>query len=187
MMALASIGRKSHTIVITTKLLKLSDTDMKAIGHSLIPSASGKVIRSFGRNYTKKLIDIGSLKLSLTATLTSILRISAAESKGKILLLNEIYAPNGKKSTISEVATESIFYKQRYVGTSIRDMQMKTKLEITPTILRYCKEKPEDSQIKIDINLEVSAVTGSKMLQNVSCPEFTIKKLITTRVFTADG
>ena len=64
MMALASIGTKSHTIVVSTKLLELSDTDMKAIGHSLIPSAKGTITNKFSRDYIKRL-STGSLGVSL--------------------------------------------------------------------------------------------------------------------------
>lgn len=73
----------------------------------------------------------------------------------------------------------------RNVMTSYQ--QLETSVDVVPTTIDYKMDKPEDSQVRVDVLVKISVITGQRSLGSATAPAYTTKTFATTRVLKANN
>jgi len=65
--------------------------------------------------------------------------------------------------------------------------QLETSVDVVPTTIDYKKDIPMESQVRVDVLVKISVVTGERSLGSATAPEYTTKTFATTRVLKANN
>ena len=186
-MMFAETAKQKHLVVISASLKELTDRDLRSIGINLVPTVNARGYYDFGRDRFNPSRDYDQTVGTIEAQLSDALKLSDTKDKSKILVSSEVYTPNGLKGQVSSVQRLPVFSTDRNGNVQTEFTDLETSISVTPTILQYNRDKPEDSSVKLDVAVKVSVISGSKRMGNVSAPEYTVKNMNTTRVFKANG
>ena len=186
-MMFAETAKQKHLVVISASLKELTDRDLRSIGINLVPTINARGYYDFGRDHVTPSKDYDQYVGTIEAQLSDALKLSDTKDKSKILVSSEVYTPNGLKGQVSSVQRLPVFSTDRNGNVQTEFTDLETSITVTPTILQYNRDKPEDSSVKLDVAVKVSVISGSKRMGNVSAPEYTVKNMNTTRMFKANG
>jgi type II secretory pathway component GspD/PulD (secretin) len=180
-----------HMVIISATLHEITDSDALNLGLNLIPSsisygASFDVTRDFltNTNTNKQ----GSISVKVNDGVTkNVFQLDESLGKGKILVASEVFTPNGVKAQISDIQHMPIFSVDVNSNVQTQYQDLETSIAVTPTVIKFDKDKPELTTVRLDVGVKVSIVSGESRMGSVTAPQYSDKKFQTTRVFPADG
>ena len=175
----------THLIIIAASLRELTQSNSRYIGINPVPTLTGRMTIDWNRS-----TDIPSTRTDtkhLEATSSDIVSLNEALNNSKVLVSSEVYTPNGIKSQISNIKSVPIFSTDNQGNVQTQFQNLETSISVIPTVIEYNEEKPEDSIIRVDVDIKVSIISGSSAMKGVSAPESSVKTMTTTRMLPADN
>ncbi|MDR3575721.1 MAG: hypothetical protein P4L50_17820, partial [Anaerolineaceae bacterium] len=121
---------------------------------------------------------------NVSATLTS------AMSKGKVIVGSEINILNGASAEIKNddsIPVPLTTGSGANVSTTFNTQVISSDVKITPTIVRYNAEKPEESIVRLDVVIQLSVPTDTVSLSGSSALEYTTQTLTSTHYVKANN
>lgn len=174
-----------HLVVISATLRELTDADRLNVGVNPVPVVGGTA--TFSRGWNNDGSGINNSSRQMTGTWTDAVALNDALSKSKVLVSSEVYTPSGVKAQIANVKSVPIFSADSNGNVQTQYQNLETSINVVPTVLKYDEGRPEESQIRVDVDVKVSIISGSETFKTVSAPEYSVKTMTTTRVLTADS
>ncbi|AJQ25909.1 type II and III secretion system protein [Pelosinus fermentans] len=175
----------THLIIIAASLRELTQSNSRYIGINPIPTFTGRATIDWNKS-----TDIASTRTDtkhLEASSSDIASLNEALNNSKVLVSSEVYTPNGIKSQISNIKSVPIFSTDNQGNVQTQFQNLETSISVIPTVMEYNEDKPEDSIIRVDVDIKVSIISGSSVLKGVSAPESSVKTMTTTRMLPADN
>ncbi len=182
---------QAHMVVISASLRELEDEDAMAIGLSLTPDLIGATVSSSAR------LDIRSSEqpdysFSASADLNAVpisnlINLSEALNRSKVLVSSEVYTRNGTKAVLTNIDQHPIFSTDAQNNVMTSYQQLETSIDVVPTTIDYKLNTPFESQVRVDVLVKISVITGSVSKGSTSAPIYTTKSFATTRVLKANG
>lgn len=182
---------QAHMVVIAASLRELMDDDAMNIGLTLSPDIIGATITTSGQ-MTKQSSQIADYTFSGSADLlavpvSNIVRLQEALDRSKVLVSSEVYTRNGTKALLTNVQQVPIFSTDSNKNVMTAYQQLETSVDVIPTTVDYRKDKPEESQVRVDVLVKISVITGTHSYGDASAPEYTTKTFATTRILKANN
>lgn len=182
---------QAHMVVIAASLRELSDDDAMNIGLTLSPDIIGATITSSAAmaKYSSQIADYsftGSADLA-AIPISNIIQLNEALNRSKVLVSSEVYTRNGTKALLTNVQQVPIFSTDYNNNVMTSYQQLETSVDVIPTTIDYKKDKPEESQVRVDVLVKISVVTGEHSMGSTTAPEYTTKTFATTRVLKANN
>lgn len=182
---------QAHMVVIAASLRELSEDDARNIGITLSPDIIGATITSSASmsKLSSQLADYsftGSADLS-AVPISNIIQLNEALNRSKVLVSSEVYTRNGTKALLTNVQQVPIFSTDVNNNVMTSYQQLETSVDVIPTTIDYRKDAPEESQVRVDVLVKISVVTGEHSMGSATAPEYTTKTFATTRVLKANN
>jgi type II secretory pathway component GspD/PulD (secretin) len=175
----------AYLIIISASLRELTQSTSHYIGLNLVPSITGKATIDWSSGTGSSRIRTNTQQL--TATSADLLSLNEALNNSKVLVASEVYTPNGIKAQISNVKSVPIFSTDSQGNVQTQFQNLETSISVTPTVVNYNENKPEESIIRIDVEVKASIISGTSTYKSVSAPEYSVKTMTTVRVLPADN
>jgi type II secretory pathway component GspD/PulD (secretin) len=175
----------AHLIVIAASLRELKQSTSHDIGLNPIPTITGRATVDWSKS-----TDILSTRTDtkhLEASASNILSLNEGLNNSKVLVSSEVYTPDGIKAQISNVKSVPIFSTDNQGNVQTQFQNLETSISVVPTVIEYNENKPEESTIRVDVDIKVSILSGSSAFKGVSAPEYSVKTMTTTRMLPADN
>lgn len=182
---LTAKGTGGHLIVIAASLRELTSSDRSTVGLRPVPTVSGSSTANWGRSSDSP--HIKSNSQSVTGNWTDVAALNDTLGKSKVLVSSEVYTPNGIKAQISNIKSVPIFSADSSGNVQTQYQNLETSISVVPTIIKYSPDKPQESLVRVDVDVKVSIVSDTLTFKNYSAPEYSAKTLSTTRILTADN
>jgi len=182
---------QAHMVVIGASLRELMDDDATNIGLTLSPDIMGATITTTAAliKQSSQIADYtfsGSADL-LAVPVSNIVRLQEALDRSKVLVSSEVYTRNGTKALLTNVQQVPIFSTDSNKNVMTSYQQLETSVDVIPTTVDYRKDKPEESQVRVDVLVKISVITGTHSYGDASAPEYTTKTFATTRILKANS
>ncbi len=182
---------QAHMVVISASLRELSDDDALNLGLTLSPDIMG-VTMSADANYnaisTQKPLYSANITAGLNAVpISNIIQLNEALNRSRVLVSSEVYTRNGTKALLTSMQQEPIFSTDTNRNVMTSYQQLETSVDVVPTTIDYKMDKPEDSQVRVDVLVKISVITGQRSLGSATAPAYTTKTFATTRVLKANN
>ena len=189
---------QAHMVVISASLRELQDEDAYYVGLTLSPDILGILLTgSTTGTFQNFTVSGDGLKTkyetSITAklpdnfTFSRIAQFQEAYNRGKVLVASEVYTRNGTKALLTNIQSIPIFTVDSNKNVATQYQNLETSVDVIPTTVEYNKEKPEESQVRIDALVKISVVTGTQSYKDSSAPSYATKTFATTRVLKANN
>lgn len=190
---------QAHMVVISASLRELQDEDAYYVGLTLSPDILGVDLgtSNVSATFTNWNVAGDNLKAQyqtqLTATLPSpfpfsrLAQFSEAYNRGKVLVASEVYTRNGTKALLTNIQSIPIFTVDSNKNVATQYQNLETSIDVIPTTIDYNKEKPGESQVRVDALVKISVVTGTQSYGTSSAPAYATKTFATTRVLKANN
>jgi len=183
---------QAHIVVISASLRELADQDAYNIGLTLSPDIIGLTLggtaqANFGTDqsdqYTAQVV--AGLP---TTDFSKIAQLNEAYNRGKVLVASEVYTRNGTKALLTNMQQIPIFSTDRNGNVMTSYQQLETSVDVIPTTIDYRKTTPEESQVRVDVLVKISVVTGEQTYNTTTtAPQYATKTFATTRVLKANN
>lgn len=183
---------QSHMIVISASLRELSDDDAMNIGLTLSPDIIGATISTSAgmllqSSQPSQYSVSGSADLN-SVSFAKIAQLNQALDRSKVLVSSEVYTRNGTKALLTNIQQVPIFSTDFNNNVMTSYQQLETSVDVIPTMIDYRKEKPQESQVRVDVLVKISVVTANHTYNaTTTAPEYTTKTFATTRVLKANN
>lgn len=187
-----------HLVVIAASLRELTKSDIHDVGLNLFPTIGAISKSTWARGKERSQNDDSSpltmtknwtdnRSLEVNGTWTDMANLNKDLNKSKVLVSSEVYTSNGVKAQISNVKSVPIFTSDSNGNVATQYENLETSIGVVPTIIKYNPEKPEESLIRVDVEVKVSIISSTQTFRNYSAPEHSVKTMTTTRMLTADN
>ena len=187
---------QAHIVVISASLRELVDQDAYNIGLTLSPDIIGVQLSGTvqGNFSSSQPVDSSNFATNWATTVSAALpstdfskiaQFNEAYNRGKVLVASEVYTRNGTKALLTNLQQIPVFSTDRNGNVMTQYQTLETSVDVIPTTVDYRKDKPDESQIRVDVLVKISVVTGtvSTAQSNTSALSYTaIKTFATTRV-----
>ncbi len=183
---------QAHMIVISASLRELSDDDAMNVGLTLGPDIIGATISSSAgmllqSSESAQYSFSGSADLN-AVSFAKIAQLNQALDRSKVLVSSEVYTRNGHKALLTNVQQVPIFSTDFNNNVMTSYQQLETSVDVIPTTIDYRKDKPDESQVRVDVLVKISVVTANHTYNaSTTAPEYTTKTFATTRVLKANN
>jgi type II secretory pathway component GspD/PulD (secretin) len=183
---------QAHMVVISASLRELSDDDAMNIGLTLSPDIIGATISTsagmlFQSSEPAQYSVSGSADLN-SVSFAKIAQLNQALDRSKVLVSSEVYTRNGTKALLTNIQQVPIFSTDFNNNVMTSYQQLETSVDVIPTTIDYRKDKPEESQVRVDVLVKISVVTANHTYNaTTTAPEYTTKTFATTRVLKANN
>lgn len=189
---------QAHMVVISASLRELQDEDAYYVGLTVSPDILGITLGGAGVTGTFQNYETGvdfktQYQTTITAqfpsnfTFSRIAQFQEAYNRGKVLVASEVYTRNGTKALLTNVQSIPIFTVDSNKNISTQYQNLETSIDVIPTTIDYNKEKPEESQVRVDALVKISVITGTQSYSTSSAPSYATKTFATTRVLKANN
>jgi type II secretory pathway component GspD/PulD (secretin) len=190
---------QAHMVVISASLRELQDEDAYYVGLNLSPDILGITLGGSGVTGTFQNFDAGvdiprtAYRTEITAAFPSnfsfarIAQFQEAYNRGKVLVASEVYTRNGTKALLTNIQSIPIFTVDSNKNISTQYQNLETSVDVIPTTIDFNKEKPEESQVRVDALVKISVVTGQQQYLTSNAPSYATKTFATTRVLKANN
>ncbi len=188
---------QAHMVVISASLRELQDSDAYYVGLTLSPDIIGIQFGGTGASATWSTnpATVNEFTTNITATVPSsglafskVAQFQEAYNRGKVLVASEVYTRNGTKAVLTNIQAIPIFSVDKNDNVMTQYQNLETSVDVIPTTIDYKKEKPEESQVRVDALVKISVVTGTETYStNTSAPTYATKTFATTRVLKANN
>jgi len=183
---------QAHMIGISASLRELSDDDAMNVGLTLGPDIIGATISSSAgmllqSSEPAQYSVSGSADLN-AVSFAKIAQLNQALDRSKVLVSSEVYTRNGTKALLTNIQQVPIFSTDFNNNVMTSYQQLETSVDVIPTTIDYRKDKPEESQVRVDVLVKISVVTANHTYNaSTTAPEYTTKTFATTRVLKANN
>ncbi len=182
---------QAHMVVIAASLRELSEDDAMNIGLTLSPDIIGATLSSSAQmiknsSQSADYSFTGSADLS-SVPISNIIQLNEALNRSKVLVSSEVYTRNGTKALLTNAQQVPIFSTDSNKNVMTSYQQLETSVDVIPTTIDYRKEAPQESQVRVDVLVKISVVTGQHSFGAATAPEYTTKTFATTRVLKANN
>ena len=182
---------QAHMVVIAASLRELSEDDAMNIGLTLSPDIIGATLSSSAQmvknaSQSADYSFAGSADLS-SIPISNIIQLNEALNRSKVLVSSEVYTRNGTKALLTNAQQVPIFSTDSNKNVMTSYQQLETSVDVIPTTIDYRKEAPQESQVRVDVLVKISVVTGQHSFGAATAPEYTTKTFATTRVLKANN
>lgn len=182
---------QAHMTVISASLRELTEDDTMNIGLTLMPDLLGATV-STNAQMTFLSSNPAQYTLDAQAQLTGIpiskiFQLNEALDRGKVLVSSEVYTRNGTKALLTNMQQVPIFSTDSNKNVMTSYQQLETSVDVVPTTIDYKKDKPGESQVRVDVLVKISVITGWSTSGAASAPYYTTKSFATTRVLKANS
>ncbi|MBP2627901.1 MAG: type and secretion system protein [Firmicutes bacterium] len=157
---------------ITSTTTRLWDTD----GNTPPTLLSNSAITKTTSGYTAGLINPVNVVGNLTR----------AMSKGKVIVGSEITIVNGSTAELKNDDSIPVPLSSNNVVT-FNTQVISSDIKITPTIVQYNAEKPEESLVHLDVVIQLSVPTATVSFGSSSALEYTTQTLTSTHYVRANN
>lgn len=175
----------TYLIVIAASLQEVTHSLSNYIGLNPVPSINGKFTIDWNKGTNSSLIRTDNHHLEANAS--DILALDEGLNNSKVLVSSEVYTPNGIKAQISNVKSVPVFSTDTQGNVQTQFQNLETSITVIPTIIEYKEDKPEESLVRVDVDVKVSIISGSSTFKSVSAPEYSSKTMTTTRMLPANN
>lgn len=113
-------------------------------------------------------------------------RFRDGDGKSKVLVASELSLPNGIKGTLEANENIPVSTSDSGGAISVEYKDVKTKIEMTPTIVEFNETEPWNSKVRVDVNM----VIGSYLLTSSAggtWPELNSREMKTSRIISANN
>jgi type II secretory pathway component GspD/PulD (secretin) len=177
--------------VISASLRELTEDDTMNIGLTLMPDLLGATV-STNAQMTFLSSNPAQYTLDAQAQLTGIpiskiFQLNEALDRGKVLVSSEVYTRNGTKALLTNMQQVPIFSTDSNKNVMTSYQQLETSVDVVPTTIDYKKDTPGESQVRVDVLVKISVITGWSTSGAASAPYYTTKSFATTRVLKANS
>lgn len=182
---------QAHMVVISASLRELTEEDAMNIGLTLMPDLLGATVSTTSRmNFQSS--NPAEYTLDARAELTSIpvtkiFQLNEALDRGRVLVSSEVYTRNGTKALLTNTQQVPIFSTDSNKNVMTSYQQLETSVDVVPTTIDYKKDTPVESQVRVDVLVKISVITGWSTYGSASAPYYTTKSFATTRVLKANN
>ncbi len=183
---------QAHIVVISASLRELSDQDAYNIGLTLSPdiigvTLSGAAQATFNAGQSDQYFGQASANLS-SVDFAKVAQFNEAYNRGKVLVSSEVYTRNGTKALMTNIEQRPIFSVDHNQNVMTSYQQLETSVDVIPTTIDYRKDTPEESQVRVDVLVKISVVTGESTYNSTTtAPVYATKTFATTRVLKANS
>lgn len=190
---------QAHIVVISASLRELMDQDAYNIGLTLSPDIigvqlSGNVTGQFLGNQPSDSTTMGTnWNTSVTASLpytdfSKIAQLNEAYNRGKVLVASEVYTRNGTKALLTNLQQIPIFSTDKLGNVMTQYQTLETSVDVIPTTVDYRKDNPDESQVRVDVLVKISVITGTSTFSaTTTAPIYATKTFATTRILKANN
>ena len=185
MLTVFSLPTKFNDLIkIDCSLETLNDGDLTSLG--VLPTSGLQVYGDIGTASGKAVFD-WVLGLATLENLANI-KVQQALSKGRILISSSLTTHNGISSAL-DIATSLPLATGAGNNASITYKDVPTNIKVTPTVIYYNKEHPEQSLVRLAIHMRVSYINGASTASDYSktYPYIGARETDSVRVVRADG
>lgn len=182
---------QAHMVVISASLRELTEDDMMNIGLTLTPDILGATVTT-NTQMTFQSSNPAQYTLDAQAQLTSIpfsriFQLNETLDRGRVLVSSEVYTRNGTKALLTNSQQVPIFSTDSNKNIMTSYQQLETSVDVVPTTIDYKKDAPEESQVRVDVLVKISVITGWSSSGVANAPLYTTKTFATTRVLKANN
>jgi len=100
---------------------------------------------------------------------------------------SEVYTRNGTKSLLTNIQSIPVFTVDSNKNISTQYQNLETSIDVIPTTVDYNREKPGESQVRVDALVKISVITGNPVIWDLLGPVVCDKTFATTRVLKANN
>jgi type II secretory pathway component GspD/PulD (secretin) len=182
---------QAHMVVISASLRELTEDDILNIGLTLTPDILGATVTSNAQMTFQSSLP-AQYTLDAQAQLSSIpisriFQLNETIDRGRVLVSSEVYTRNGTKALLTNSQQVPIFSTDSNKNIMTSYQQLETSVDVVPTTIDYKKDIPEESQVRVDILVKISVITGWSSSGVANAPLYTTKTFATTRVLKANN
>lgn len=174
----------SPLIIIAASLRELTRLNSRDIGIDFVPNVTGTLIAD---KTTTSGVGIQTVTKHIEASSNDMVGLEHGLNNSKVLVSSEVYTPNGVKAQISNIKSVPIFSTDAQGNVQTQYQNLETSIAVVPTLIQYNALKPEESTLRLDVEVKVSIISGTSLFKGVSAPEYSVKTMTTTRVLIADN
>ncbi|MBP1748900.1 MAG: type and secretion system protein [Deltaproteobacteria bacterium] len=185
---------QAHMVVISASLRELQEADAYYVGLTLSPDIIGVQISGLTTGIFSTVPDTNRWDTALSASLppsmpfSRLAQFQEAYNRGKVLVASEVYTRNGTKAVLTNVQSIPTFSVDSLKNVMTTYQNLETSVDVIPTTIEYNREKPEESQVRVDALVKISVITGTDTGPNgAQAPSYTTKTFATTRVLKANN
>lgn len=114
--------------------------------------------------------------------------LTRAISNGKVIVGSELTIPNGTTAELKNDDSTPVPLPAFSSGGSTFNIQViSSDIKITPTIVQFNAEKPEDSIVRLDISIQLSIPTNTVNVGDASASEYVTQTLTSTHYVKANN
>lgn len=187
-----------HRLVVAAYLREISISNDDTVGMSLfsngiqggITSPNATTITKTTTNgvstttfdTTGSTIGLANLPLNVAASLTK------SMSKGKVIVGSEITIVNGATAELKNDDSMPVPLSGPNNQVTFNTQTISSDIKITPTIVKFNEEKPEESVIRLDVVIQLSVPTNTVVFSGgASALEYTTQTLTSTHYVRANN
>jgi type II secretory pathway component GspD/PulD (secretin) len=182
---------QAHMVVISASLRELTEDDSINIGLTLMPDTLGATVTSNAQmtfqssNPAQYILDTQTQLTNIPVT--KIFQLNEALNRGKVLVSSEVYTRNGTKALLTNTQQVPIFSTDSNKNIMTSYQQLETSVDVIPTTIEYKQDTPWESQVRVDVLVKISVITGWSSSIVANAPIYTTKTFATTRVLKANN
>ena len=182
---------QAHMVVIAASLRELSEDDALNIGLTVTPDIMGATVNSNAgllfQSSNPAEYTLGASVGLADIPISNIVQLNEVLNRSKVLVSSEVYTRNGHKALLTNTQQVPIFSTDSNKNVMTSYQQLETSVDVVPTTIDYRKETPQESQVRVDVLVKISVITGTHSSGAASAPEYTTKTFATTRVLKANN
>jgi type II secretory pathway component GspD/PulD (secretin) len=182
---------QAHMVVISASLRELTEDDITNIGLTLTPDILGATVTT---NAQMTFLSSNPAQYTLDAQaqlsgipISKIFQLNETLDRGRVLVSSEVYTRNGTKALLTNMQQVPIFSTDSNKNIMTSYQQLETSVDVVPTTIDYKKDMPGESQVRVDVLVKISVITGWSSSGVANAPLYTTKTFATTRVLKANN
>ncbi len=182
---------QAHMVVISASLRELTEDDITNIGLTLTPDILGATVTT---NTQMTFLSSNPAQYTLDAQaqlsgipISKIFQLNETMDRGRVLVSSEVYTRNGTKALLTNMQQVPIFSTDSNKNIMTSYQQLETSVDVVPTTIDYKKDTPGESQVRVDVLVKISVITGWSSSGVANAPLYTTKTFATTRVLKANN
>lgn len=113
--------------------------------------------------------------------------LTRALDTSRVIMGSNLYTPNGIQGEILSQTIVPVLTTDHNGNSTLTSQTISSDVKITPTVIKYNPDSPEDSIVKLDIYMQMALITGSVEVGQSSAKDFSTKSLNTMGYVKADS
>jgi hypothetical protein len=106
-------------------------------------------------------------------------QLNRSLSNSRVIMGSNLYTPNGIQGEFLSQTIVPLQTTDSNGNSTLTSQTISSDVKITPTIVKFNEEKPEESIVRLDIYMQMALVTGTVQVGTSTAKEFSTKTLST--------